>query len=267
MKRKAFQNMPELHKAVKAQDLAWVKDLLQRGKNPNVRNRWRETSLHTALWSESPRTLVAALIKGGADVEWSDCSNGSPLWLAAKLGKISSVRALAQYGADVNRQIKSGEGPLHKRKGLGIVPRAGQAPMHMAASISARGVIIALHEHGADVNLRDAVGRTPLHVSALSGKDRKRAFDLLVKFGADAALEDNEGNTPLDYLNAHLEKMASKSAVKRASRNSASTGKTPAPAQDTVALQRSRNTCSRIVNPEERALVETCRRGNRGGVL
>ena len=262
VKKRVWQRMPELHKAAKAGDTTWIKKALRRGNNPNARNRWRETPLHTAVWSGLSRS-VAALVESGVDLEWSDCRNGSPLWLATRLESASSVRILAQHGADVNRQLKSGKGPLYQHKGLGIVPRAGQAPMHMAASRGAwaREVITVLHEHGADVNLRDDAGRTPLHVSALSGKDRKRIFDLLVKLGADATLEDDKGKTPLDYLNAYSER-ASKRASKQADSKQTAAKKAPVPARNEAAPEQSAprksggNARPRIVSPEERARVE-----------
>lgn len=269
MKKKSWRRLPLLHKATKAKDTAWVQDLLQRGMNPNVRNRWRETPLHTAVWSGAHQALVA-LIEGGADVEWSDCNNGSPLWLAANLNSALSADILAQHGANVNIQIKSGEGPLHGRKDGGFIsPHAGQAPMHMAASVSARKVITILHKHGADVNLRDDIGRTPLHVSALSGRHRRQTFDLLVELGADATIRDHDGKTPLDYLNAASKRAESKRALKESKRalkqkgdelpkgNSAlSSTRIEIAAPRLSAPKGDGKARPRAVNSEERALVE-----------
>ena len=59
-----------------------------------------------------------------------------------------------------------------------------------------------LLEIGADPNARNSYNKTPAHIIAETitkeGKDLSSDIDLLKKYGANFALEDNNGETPLD---------------------------------------------------------------------
>ena len=259
----ARRRLRDLHEAVKATNSAvTVRSLLADGVNVNMRNRYGETPLHTAVLLDNRRALVA-LIEGGANLEWSDCGNGSPLWLASKKGAAVAADILARRGAKVNRAIKEGKGPLRLRKHDNCpVPRAGQAPMHMAAHTGAHDVIVVLYKHGANVNLRDRAGQTPLHVSTFS-KDSGKTFDLLVRLGANPNVKDRKGKTPLDYLNADSKTARPKRARKSiGKRNQIDSGTTPISAQEEIAPPQSASPKERvrarprIADPEERTRVE-----------
>lgn len=63
-----------------------------------------------------------------------------------------------------------------------------------------------LQHDSADVNVRDAAGRTLLHDMCLDYyEDHMARTDLeklriLLKAGADPRIQDEEGNSPLDYM-------------------------------------------------------------------
>lgn len=96
-----------LHIAVARSDLLWVRFLLQRGGDPNIRNKKGTTPLQmaTALgFTEG----VAALIKGGASLDIADQTGETPLITAVHARNLALVRLMLEQGADPDRNDNSG---------------------------------------------------------------------------------------------------------------------------------------------------------------
>lgn len=96
-----------LHIAVARSDLLWVRFLLQRGGDPNIRNKRGATPLQmaTALgFTEG----VAALIKGGASIDIADQTGETPLITAVHARNLALVRLMLEKGADPDRNDNSG---------------------------------------------------------------------------------------------------------------------------------------------------------------
>jgi len=75
----------------------------------------------------------------------------------------------------------------------------GTTALHYMAYSGSHDVVELLLEKGADPNARAKVSlETPLHW-AVKGRANLRTIELLAKYGADRSLENNEGETPLDY--------------------------------------------------------------------
>ncbi|CAK0801044.1 unnamed protein product, partial [Prorocentrum cordatum] len=96
----------------------------------------------------------------------------------ARAGFEEPVRMLCEIGAAANAKDPNGMTALHHAARCNNVS--------VTKALLARG-----HAH---VNARDSRGRTPLHLAASRGH-RKVAL-LLVRFGASAVAEDDEGNAP-----------------------------------------------------------------------
>lgn len=96
-----------LHMVVARGDGLWVRFLLQRGADPNIRNKRGLTPLQlaTALGFADG---VDALIKGGANVNIADQTGETPLIAAVHARNTALVRMLLDKGADPDRNDNSG---------------------------------------------------------------------------------------------------------------------------------------------------------------
>lgn len=96
-----------LHVVVARSDVLWIRFLLQRGADPNIRNKKGVTPLQMAT-SLGFADGVEALIKGGASVNVSDQTGETPLIAAVHSRNVPLVRLLLEKGADPDRNDNSG---------------------------------------------------------------------------------------------------------------------------------------------------------------
>jgi len=143
----------------------------------------------------------------------------SPLCVAVATGNIQEVDRLLVEGADPDEKALMGHSALIMATGsdrsliaerllkAGANPNQkdnlGWAPLHHAVKTDAANLdmISILVRHGAYVDVRDKHLRTPLHRAAQFG--HVQAVQLLLRLGADAKAQDENGWTPLDRGRAH----------------------------------------------------------------
>lgn len=113
---------------------------------------------------------------------------------AAKSADIPAIELLLAHGADPALTTQNGVNALMLAAGLGTSEQ--DTTGRFKNETDAIRTIDIMLEHGFDVNATDRGGRTALHGAALQGYDEVVAA--LVERGADLALADEDGFTPLD---------------------------------------------------------------------
>ncbi len=104
----------------------------------------------------------------------------TPLGLAAFFGHPDAVKALLEYGAQVDLKDRS---------------RFSNTALDAAVAANHAEVVRALLAAGASVNVRDSVGATPLHKAAQHGN--LEIVRMLLERGADVNARREGGKTPL----------------------------------------------------------------------
>lgn len=96
-----------LHIVTARRDALWVRFLLQRGANPNVRNKKGVTPIQLATRMGFVEG-VEELIKRGADINVSDSQGETPLISAVHQRNIQLIRRFLKDGGDPDRNDNSG---------------------------------------------------------------------------------------------------------------------------------------------------------------
>lgn len=96
-----------LHIVVQRRDSLWVQFLLQRGADPNIRNKRGVTPLQLAA-SLGFIDGVEQLVKKGAQLDVTDRTGETPLMAAVHKRDIPIIRHLLKEGADPDKNDNSG---------------------------------------------------------------------------------------------------------------------------------------------------------------
>jgi ankyrin repeat protein len=167
-----------LHWAVWSHHLGTVGVLIAHGADVNANARNGVTPLMYV--SDGPPAIVRMLIEHGANVNARDDDGVTPLSANLPNMRLDGVRLLIEKGADVNAHDKYGETPLIKASEYGSSPIA---------------IVRVLIKHGANVNAGNNDGETALIAAAPDGNPR--VVRLLLEHGANINSRDKVGNTAL----------------------------------------------------------------------
>ncbi len=169
----------DLLKAVNADDISRVKDLLKEGLDVNGMNKNGWSALMIAA-SKGNVDILKLLIENGAALDVRKYQGGqTALIFAAHWGHADVVRHLIARGANLNIQMDDGWTAL-------------------IDSISTDNVEVAkiLVESGADANIKSNTGWTALMAAAY--ENHLEIVDLLIKRGADVKAINASNDTALD---------------------------------------------------------------------
>lgn len=180
-------------------DLDEVRRLLNSGVDPNSADEYGAGTLLTFH-----PAMIEYLLSRGADPNTQTNENGASVLAGlAYVNELECIRILLRSGADPNRgRDVSGETPLHHA---------------LTASEPSRTPLVKLLlDHGANPNARTTPGvpsynfwrdartrgETPLHRAAAFSP--RETIELLLAAGADRALRDVNGDSPLGWASWHL---------------------------------------------------------------
>lgn len=125
---------------------------------------------------------VARLLDAGHDVNEAGPDGDTALHWAAAWGCEDAIRLLLARGADVTLKDYEDNTPLH------LVSKKGFTSAHTFAAL--------LHANKDVIHWANRKGWTPLHAAAIRG--RADFVQFLLSAGADAAVKDTQGQTPID---------------------------------------------------------------------
>jgi ankyrin repeat protein len=174
-----------IHLAAYRRDLNMVSYLLGKNVDPDTRDRYDRTPLFRAIQSSehtAPVPLVRLL-----------CENNRVNKMARD-HKGRTVLHLSVHDPDMFQYLSQ-----HSGVEINDADAEGQTPIFYLAEYSQSSGILdgLINSYGALVNVQDKVGRTALHYA--TRKQLCENIDVLLKAGADCALEDRWRRSPMFY--------------------------------------------------------------------
>lgn len=201
-----------------------VQYLLQLGVDVNGANADGETPLIVAA-ANGHSVLAVLLLNHGATVDATDAYGWSALMVAAAYGQKGVADILLDSGADLERQDANGWSPALCAASAGSVETLRHLVAHGAnlahrdaenrsalAIASGMGhldtVRYLVEECGMQLNEVDSHGWTPLMHAAALGRDQ--VVEFLLRHGADASVENKQGETAYHLATMRGEKVVLK---------------------------------------------------------
>jgi ankyrin repeat protein len=168
-------------RAVKADDVDKVRELLRRGFDPNTTEPERgDTGMILALRENSMKVFKLLLGTQGVNIETRIRNGDNALMIASYKGNLPAVRALLDKGAQVNR--------------------TGWTALHYAAAGGHNDVAQLLLDRSAYIDAESPNKTTPIMMAARGG--HIYTVKLLLDEGADATLKNDAGMTAIDFARA-----------------------------------------------------------------
>jgi ankyrin repeat protein len=185
-----------------------VEKMLDKGGNPDLPDRDKETLLHKMThWREDEmkrgaqavEKALSATRKINARDEQKTVKEPTletPLHMAVAWRNAELVEALLKHNADVNAERADKKTPLH------LTADYGRAYYQQSGRPDSLEIVRKLLEHkDINVNAQDSKGNTAMHELAtrhLNEPYQREVFGLLKSRGADTTIPNNEKQTPMD---------------------------------------------------------------------
>lgn len=223
---------PALHQALFKNYKFLARLLLKNGADVLTRS-FGYSALHYAAYTRD-ETVIVNLLKNGADITARNAQRMTPLHWAAIHGDETVLRLLLEYGADTRSMDMYGRTTISTlTRGFTLVPRktrsedsdnsdelepleirlrkvrlmlgkgniaykdqVGNTGLHRAAFFGDEALAKVLLERGIDITARGPDEQTALHLAVISGSAAV-VRGMVENYGADIAIQDKYGNTPL----------------------------------------------------------------------
>jgi ankyrin repeat protein len=157
-----------LHLAIQLKDFNLIIILLERGADPNLKDKWGNTALHLAV-ETNDINIVATLLKYIVDV---NCINSEHKTSVCLTDMIEIIELLCKHGADLN-----------------IIVNGSTSFLRLWSFHQPNDLLVETYlKYNANPNIQDLKGRTVLHY-AVENKQTNIVKQLL-EAGADFELRD-----------------------------------------------------------------------------
>lgn len=163
--------------AVRNDNAGLVRDLIQRGFDPNTRDAKGQPGLTIAMQEQSLKAARVLLAQPAVDVDALNQAGESALMMAALKGDLTALGLLLDRGARVSQP--------------------GWSAIHYAATGPEPQAVGLLLDRGADVNAASPNGSTPLMMAAQYGAEA--SVKLLLERGADAKVRNQRDLRAADF--------------------------------------------------------------------
>jgi hypothetical protein len=166
-------------------DVASVSDLLERGAEVNETVAGGRTAVTAAVYAGSAE-VVRLLVAAGADVDRQDDTRANAFLAVGETGNVAVLDEVLAAKPDVTRTNRFG--------GTALIPAADRGHVEMVQALVERTDVAVDHVNN--------LGWTALLEAVIlgDGGDRhQRIVRILLDAGADPALADRDGVTPLEH--------------------------------------------------------------------
>jgi ankyrin repeat protein len=167
----------DFFKAIDTDNVAVIRNLLERGFDPNTVNPKGMPALLVAIKTPAPKSIALLLEQPSLRVEERSAQDESALMLAALKGDLTLCTTLIAKDADINKP--------------------GWTPLHYAATNGHVPVIQLLLDQYAYIDAASPNGSTPLMMAAMYGTSS--AVKQLLEAGADPSIKNDKGLSALDF--------------------------------------------------------------------
>jgi ankyrin repeat protein len=173
----------DLVNAANKGDLETVTRLLER---PDINIKFKNIYGRSSLMEASSKgyfDIVKLLLDRGATIDDKDNAGFNSLMLASQGGHLAIVELLLDRGANVN-----------------FTCNIKMTALMRASYVRHLATVKLLLDRGANIEAKDRYGDTSLHYACKSGQSNIPVIKLLLSYGADPNIKNNDGQKPIDLF-------------------------------------------------------------------